>query len=277
MKLAQEQMDRLKAVEKELLKSFISVCEKLNLKYYLLGGTLLGAVRHKGFIPWDDDIDVGMPRADYEIFIKEGQKYLPEEYFIQARSTEPDFHACFAKIRNSKTTFLETPIRHFKVNHGVFIDIFPLDFCSSDPKVRKRQKRRINLCTMRIANEFFAPQRRRTLKSGLISLALKLRYPDYRKAVKSKEDIYKLCDTGEFLANFGGAWGEKEIVPAEWYAEGCDLEFEGLVVKAPKEYEKWLTQVYGDYMKLPPVEKRVIHHCVDVIDVDKPYTEYTNK
>ena len=104
-------LQELKRVELDILARFIQVCQQLDLRYYILQGTLLGAVRHQGFIPWDDDIDVGMPRADYEIFLREGQKLLGEPYFVQTFLTDPPFTANFAKIRNSNTTFVETSLR----------------------------------------------------------------------------------------------------------------------------------------------------------------------
>ena len=136
MKPTSEQTNRIKEIEIEIFKSFISVCEHLNLTYYVLDGTLLGAVRHKGFIPWDDDIDVGMPREDYEVFLREGQALLPEEYFIQTFDSDPEYLANYAKIRNNNTTFVETSVRHRKINHGVFIDVFPLDYCPEETKKR---------------------------------------------------------------------------------------------------------------------------------------------
>ena len=129
---------RLKEIELAIFRAFIDVCDKLNLKYYLLAGTLLGAVRHQGFIPWDDDIDVGMPREDYEIFVEKGQALLPKEYFIQTFKTDPDYAANFAKIRNCGTTFLETSVRNCNINHGVFIDVFPLHVYSADKTAQKR-------------------------------------------------------------------------------------------------------------------------------------------
>ena len=98
--------EQLQVAVLDIFKEFLCVCEKLNLKYYLLGGTLLGAVRHKGFIPWDDDIDVGMLREDYEVFLAHAQELLPDHLFLQTYKTDPGYHHVFAKIRNSNTTFL---------------------------------------------------------------------------------------------------------------------------------------------------------------------------
>lgn len=126
--LNEQQRAELKKCQLEMLKAFAAVCEKLGISYFLDGGTLLGAVRHKGFIPWDDDIDVGMLRADYERFFAEGQALLPEHYFIQNISTDPQYTANFAKMRDSRTTYIETTLGRKRINHGVFIDIFVLDY-----------------------------------------------------------------------------------------------------------------------------------------------------
>ena len=119
--------EALKKKELEILKNFISCCEKMNLTYYIAFGTLLGAIRHKGFIPWDDDVDVCMPREDYDRFIREGGKYLPENYFIQTMESDPKYALNFAKLRDSNTTLFEKHVIDVDINHGVFIDIFPLD------------------------------------------------------------------------------------------------------------------------------------------------------
>ena len=277
MELTSTELQKLKVIELELLKDFIMVCEQLNLKYYIIAGTLIGAIRHQGFIPWDDDIDVAMPREDYEVFMREGQELLSNDYFVQCLKTEPDLPICFAKIRNSNTTFIETSIKDFDINHGVYIDVFPLDFCPTDEKIRKRQKKKINLLTMRICDEMYLPNSKMSIKTKLVTFLLKLRYPNYRTAVKAKEKQYKLCKNSNLLVNFGGAWGDREIVPAEWFAEACDLDFEGVTVKGPREYDKLLTQIYGDYMTPPPVEKRTTHHFATVVDTGVPYTEYVKK
>lgn len=268
---------RLKEIELAIFRAFIDVCDKLNLKYYLLGGTLLGAVRHQGFIPWDDDIDVGMPREDYEIFVEKGQALLPKEYFIQTFKTDPDYAANFAKIRNCGTTFLETSVRNCNINHGVFIDVFPLDVYSADKTAQKRFSFKKTLLTIRVSTAFYLPSGTKSFKIKIANALLSVIYPSYQRAIRARERLYTSFKSGTLIANHSGAWGVKEIVPAEWYGEGKILTFEGLTVRAPAHYELWLTQVYGDYMQLPPVEKRVTHHYTDVIDLDTPYTKYMKK
>lgn len=277
-----EQLQALKACQIDMLKAFLEVCGQLSLRYYLVGGTLLGAVRHRGFIPWDDDIDVAMPREDYEIFLREGQKHLPEYYFLQSHHSEPDYHLNFAKIRDSRTTFVEYAVRKRKINHGAYIDIFPLDAYPEDPKMAADMERIQKMFRRRLRAEVeIHPAVRHSLpvEMGLYVLCAfyKLHWPDYRKALEQRENLHKSVTGGALWANHCGAWGKKEIMPREWYGEGTVLSFEGLEVMGPEHWDKWLTQVYGDYMQLPPVEKRVGHHYTEIIDLDAPYTQYMKK
>ena len=278
--LTYEQLTKLKEIELAMFKEFIAVCEKLNIKYYLLGGTLLGAVRHKGFIPWDDDIDVGLLREDYEKFIAHAQELLPEKYFVQNFRTDPEFPTNITKIRNSHTTFRENSIKNCNVNHGVFIDVFPLDYYPEDVKKQKAIERKKKRLLIRIIFPSFSfSSRKKAIAAKIISAAIKMMHPfsTYRDAVKIREKLYSSTKKSAYIANHSGAWGEKEIVPAEWYGEGCILEFEGMKVIAPAQYDNWLTRVYGDYMTLPPEEKRIARHHIDVFDLEKPYTVYTKK
>jgi len=274
MIISDEQLYKLKQIELDIFKNFINVCQKLNLKYYLLGGTLLGAVRHEGFIPWDDDIDVGMPRKDYEVFISKGQEMLPKKYFIQNFYSDLDFPLNFTKIRDNETTFLETSVRKLNINHGVFIDVFPLDFYPNKEKERNRIKIKKKILDSRISSAFYFNKKRFSFKLCLLKVVSHMFYPSISKAVQKKEKLYKSVTDGKFLVNHSGAWGDKEVVPAEWYGEGCLLKFNGLEVVAPKEYDKWLSQVYGNYMIFPPEESRIPHHYIDIIDLEKSYLEY---
>lgn len=275
----QEQLEKMKALELSMLASFAEVCGKLSLRYYLVGGTLLGAVRHKGFIPWDDDIDVAMPREDYEIFLREGQKYLPEHCFLQCLNTDPAYAMNFAKIRDSRTTFVEYTVRKYPMNHGVFIDIFPLDNYPEGEKEQKNMDFQQKIFKYRTRAAVEVPKTARhsfPVELGLNTLAALscLRYPKLRKALEAREKLHKSVEPGTKWANYCGAWGKKEIMPASWYGRGTELTFEGLTVMGPEHWDKWLTQVYGSYMQLPPVEKRVGHHYAEAIDLETPCIEY---
>lgn len=274
MELNREDLSRLKETEFEMLKAFDELCKTLNLKYYLLGGTLLGAVRHKGFIPWDDDIDVGMLREDYEVFIKCAQSLLPPELFVQNFYTDPEFPHNFTKIRNSNTTFIETPVRNQKINHGVFIDIFPLDYYPEKPRAVKWFNIRNKWLSRAVRAYFYMPHVTAVPRVRAIDAVMKMMYPSVNKLIRKREKLYTAFKSGTRIANYSGAWGAKEIVPSEWYDTGAELEFEGLRTIGPKHYEKWLTQVYGDYMQLPPVEKRKGHHYTDAVSFDRPYTDF---
>ena len=155
-------MNEIQKVELNLLKEFVKVCEKNNLRYFMVGGSALGCVRHKGFIPWDDDIDVAMPREDYEKFMKM-QDELPSYCFIQNYKTDPHYIYNYGKLRDSRTTFIESYYKYHRINHGVWIDIFPLDGISSKMKPSKKFAPKLyyfwfNVCVMifsTIISKFF--------------------------------------------------------------------------------------------------------------------------
>ncbi|MBE5749750.1 MAG: LicD family protein [Clostridiales bacterium] len=267
-------MEKLKQIELNIFCEFIKICEELNLKYYVIGGTLLGAVRHKGFIPWDDDIDVCMMRDDYDIFVQKAQKILHEKYFVQTLNTEPNCPFNFCKIRDSETTFIEESIGHLNMNHGVYIDIFPLDYYPTNKREKKCFERKSLLYKILIAKIFYVKKESiiKKIKRNFIRIGTFF-YP-YKFAVKKREVLYKSVKNSSLVANLSGAWGEKEIFPKEWFGDGVVMEFEGVKVKAPKEYDYLLTQMYGDYMIPPRKEKQVAHHHCSIIDLDKSYKEY---
>jgi len=275
MYLDENDLKKMQSEELEIFKKTIEICERLNLRYFLLGGTLLGAVRHEGFIPWDDDIDIGMFREDYEIFISEAPKHLPENYFLQTHKSESSYINNFAKIRNSETTFIESAAKNLNINHGIFIDIFPLDFYPETNLKRIIFKIK-NWIYQRKLSEGFYVKTKKTLKTRVIDsifhkIFCKL---DVYETVAKREKLFKSCSNSTKIANHCGAWGEKEVVPIEWYGEGKTLMFEGICVNVPQDYESWLNKVYGNYMQLPPIEKRVTHHHTEIIDLEKSYIEY---
>ena len=274
-----EQLRKMKELEINMFAAFVEACRALNLRYYMVGGTLLGAVRHQGFIPWDDDIDVAMPRADYDVFCREGQRYLPDYMFLQCLETEPAYNANFAKIRDKRTTFVEYSVRKFPICHGVYIDIFPLDYYPDDSREQKKMDFQQVLFRRRTRAAVDVPPQARhrfPVELGLraVSALTCLRYPSFRKALAHREKLHTGVKPGSQWANYCGAWGKKEIMPGEWFGEGTVLSFEGMEVMGPVRYHEYLSQLYGDYMQLPPVEKRVGHHYAEFIDLDMPCGEY---
>lgn len=278
------QRRQLKQCELAMLQAFKEVCEQLDLKYYLVEGTLLGAVRHQGFIPWDDDIDVAMPRGDYERFLREAPTFLPAHYFVQSLDSEPAYHANFAKIRDCRTTFIESSVKARPINHGVYIDIFPLDYVPRHALARRIVRKANQFCEIRIAQVFTLPLQSqhkpalmRCIRGAIGKLGARLLFPTLRRAVIVQKSLYMACRQSDRYVNYCSTWRERESMPVAWYGEGVLLSFEGIPMRVPSEYDKWLTQVYGNYMTPPPVEQRVGHHYAEVIDLERPYTAYVRK
>ncbi len=272
MILEKGELRKLQQIELQTFKVFIDVCEKLNIKYYLIAGTLLGAVRHKGFIPWDDDIDVGIMRDDYERFLIEAPKLLPDHLFLQTYKSDNGYPQIFAKIRNNNTAFIETSVQKNKMNHGIFIDIFPLDYC--DLKKRKSFSFKIKEKFLAIRSTSLFSNMKLSLKAKIARIISCVICPSLKQSLSKREDLYRSMQNCNHIINFSGVYGEREIMPKEWYGDGEKLNFEGLEVTVPKFYEKWLSQVYGNYMQFPPVEKRVTHHDTIIIDTEKSYLDY---
>lgn len=276
--ISDEKLAELKICELNILKCFISICDKIGVRYFLVGGTLLGAVRHKGFIPWDDDIDVGMFRSDYEIFISEAPKLLPDYYFLQNSKSDNQFPYCFSKIRDSRTTFIESVMKGLDINHGVFIDIFAFDSYPESRFSKFLLEAKKKVLKTRIEKEFYYNEPlQRTMIGRMIEKYALIRYPKMHDALRAQDKLFQSCKESPFVTNYSGAWGKREIVKKNLLEESCILEFEGIKVIAPKYYHEYLTNVYGDYMKLPPVEQQVGHHYTEYIDLKKPYTFYINK
>ena len=270
-----EQLNEIKKRELEILKAVTDVCDRLGTEYFIVQGTLLGAVRHGGFIPWDDDVDIGMMRPDYDRFISGAQALLPEGLFLQNRYTEPNYPHGFAKVRFTRSAFVEYSCRKLDIDHGIFIDVFPFDRYPDDPiraavlntkKLLLRYRVRSMLCSP----ETRAPLPKRALQKLLCAVSRAV-YPDIEEALDKQTELYGSCKKGRRVISHGSPWGKRELIPAEWVEKTCTLSFEGLSVKAPAGYREYLAKVYGDYMKLPPEEKRVSHHEVFYLNTSRAY------
>lgn len=275
MDLTDQQINELRQVELEILRNCIRTFEQLHIQYFVVQGTLLGAVRHHGFIPWDDDIDIGMLREDYEIFLREGKAFLPAHYFIQTHDTDPAYPHGFAKVRNSNTAFVETTCKNLPMNHGIYIDIFPFDYYPDGKLARVKFETQKLLLRYRIRCSLYIPDDdKRSVKNFIrscIKRVSKIVYPSLDVALEKQVQLYQREKSGRYRINNGSPWGKRECIPAEWLDTVTTMKFEGMDVNAPIQYKAYLTHVYGDYMTLPPPEKRIPHHFICALDFAKPY------
>lgn len=269
-------MKKVWAVELNLLDYFDKLCREHNLRYFICYGSLLGAVRHQGFIPWDDDIDVVMFRDDYEKLNVIAREVAESPYFFQNSYTDTMIWA-FAKLRDSRTTAIEFPAFPPEFHQGIFIDIFPLDDVpdgiSMKPIVGEMQRE--------IWMSIVEPERLKGLIDRGQRLALEadillglLRMP-IRERMKMFEDFnvsrFGTSSRVNFLTeNFVG----NPYMLREWFADTVYLPFENRMVPAPAAYESLLSCLYGDYMT--PVQIPNMHEGI-FLDPDAPYTQYMKK
>lgn len=261
--LSNEDLSLLKKRQTEILKAFMQACETLNLKWYVFSGTMLGAVRHKGYIPWDDDLDTAMPIEDYVALLEKGQKVLGPHFFVQDYSTDPEYVRHFAKIRMNGTSYIEQGTEDLNINQGIFIDIFPL-FGLPKSKIARWfflfKFRIINkrICTHKSASFFI----RFVTACSTFFLS--------RKYLKKKRMalMTKYCPSKTGFVSAGADL--RMVYPIHCLTGYVDGQFEGLTVRLPVEYDYFLTATYGDYMTPPPPEKRCGHHyCLDFDPGDK--------
>ena len=256
-----------------LISEFDRVCKKLDIPYILFAGTMLGAVRHKGFIPWDDDLDVLMLREDYERLLSEAEDVIDSERFYLQKEFSEHWPMFFSKLRLNGTTCLETyHPRDPEAHCGVYIDIFPCDSASRYKLGRKIQ--------------FYASK---------VVIAKSLKRRGYETESKLKKLFMNFCSvlpTSPFLrmtkhgskdskyvhSFLGGAASfEKNIYLREYITERTEAEFEEMMLPVPVNYDPLLRAIYGDYSRIPPEEERKIKKHAVLVDLDRPYEYYRDE
>ena len=279
MKMDNENLRKVQLLQLKLVKFLKEICEDNDIKYLIVAGTLLGAVRHKGFIPWDDDLDVGMLRDDYEKFLKVCPLYLTDEICLQDWHSEKEFPGAYAKLRLKNTVYIERNSQYVNINKGIYIDIFPFDNTPNGRLSRFKQKL--------ISGSY---KKMLIAKSGSTpwSQIEKLKYLCYKllkgwSSLFSFDFLHMKLDKcmmkynslqTEKITAFGGAYGyDKETIEKEWVRNTIQIEFENTMLPAPALYDKYLTYFYGEYMTPPPENKRYNRHMI----IDVNFGDYENE
>lgn len=264
-------------IQEKILNVFnylLSVLDKHGLKYVACGGTVLGAVRHKGFIPWDDDIDIYMPRADYEIFLQLKDEVKKDGYDIVSEADE-GYYLPFAKIVDKGTSIWEYEENPYIL--GVYVDIFPLDEFDQKNGIAKKQAKYCKwferywnslkqIPFVKIYNNLLRRDYNNVI-IGLMSklLSKKLAYKfflSYKKKCIGQKGPWCVC-----LSTWTG-----KIFKTEWFEKAVEMPFENIMIKVPRDYGDYLKLLYDDYMTLPPVEERVSNHFRYFIDIHQRWT-----
>ena len=261
--------DELRALQNELLcilKEIDQICKRNDIKYFAVGGTLLGAVRHHGFIPWDDDIDIGMLRSDYNKFISIAKKELPNDYFILNFNENNHFPASFTKVCKKNTTFVEYETRKLKYPHCLFVDIMRYDKTFDDSNKRTKHLKKGKMYHQLFKSKMLwgvsslSSAKKKKLGKVVRPILHILLSPFpkkfiYNKMIKSMSKYNNLIE-GEPIT----FWSEERFAnPAKCYFPLVISSFEDIEIPIPNNYDVILKKQYGNYMELPPKEKRVSH------------------
>lgn len=259
-------IDEVKKIQYQILCHVKHVCDENNLKYYLYAGTMIGAARHNGFIPWDDDIDLMMPRTDMiklTELLRDGETYRSFSYWLN-----DDYYFPFVKISDTRTEIKELNARQIK-GLGANIDIFPIDFFPDSEeerdKIVKKCLRYRKMISFAINDpEPFSLNPKQAAKCVIFAVARMLSWKRPLKKLVNMAEKASSAANPKYAGVMVWGYGTKEIVPVEVFSDTTEMLFEQEMFKCPIGYDEHLRSMYGDYMKLPPESKRVTHHSYDV-------------
>ena len=255
---------KLQLTELEMLMDIDKLCRKNKIRYFLVGGTLLGAVRHKGFIPWDDDIDIAMPREDYEKFINLCTKkdILGEKYFLHCDETDEKYYNPFIKVKKNNTTFAEKSIEKIDTHKGIFIDIFPYDYVpKQDSPLQKIQSilvKNIQATVYVKCNINDSKEQKRKILYKIFNM---FSTTTLKKMSRTISTIFNKNEANKYVVSLTGCFPYyKETLLKEKVFPLKEIEFEGHNFFGLQDNDYYLEKIYGNYMKLPPKNQRMTHN-----------------
>lgn len=271
-----ELLDIIHPIQIRIADEVKRICEKHNIQYFMIAGTTLGAIRHQGFIPWDDDIDFGMLRKEYQKFMDVAKYELSSEYFLQTWHTDPNYGLPFAKIHYKKSKLIASnQPKSMQQNSGIFIDIFPYDFISRDTKIRKNVWNRYQYIArlLKLKNNYKLNTNSLIKKMAIYGLQLQANLQSRQKLIEHLEAIEAECNKqhhpSNLLITLGGWYGyEKEVMELDWCTNLNDKTFETSSYPCQVDYDAYLKHLYTDYMKLPPEDQRYNQHGLISIELE---------
>lgn len=265
-------LDALHRVHLEALLEIDRICRKHGIGYFIIAGTLLGAVRHGGFIPWDDDLDIGMMRGEYERFLQVAPRELAERYFLQTWRDDPGYFFPYAKVRVNNTRFVEHISRLAPCHQGIFVDVFPFDNAPDSPLWRRLHHSLTKMLRVAaLARSAYDPPQGALRHGTYKVLQVVTRLLPLAFWMSLEQWGMRLCRNGHSrdVVNIGGAYGyRRECLPRAFFQELADIPFEGVPICSPKRFHEYLSTFYGDYMTPPPPDKRYNRHGVDELCFD---------
>ena len=250
------ELDEIKKIELDILLYIDKLCKKNSIKYFLAYGTLIGAVRHNGFIPWDDDIDITMPRPDYEKFIRVMKNESDIYKLICLENCQNDYSYPFAKVYDSRTNIHEA-WRPMKEELGIYVDILPLDGLGNERKEVNNNANKL----LKLAKQiwYMDTVKGKNFKGNILNAIGRKNLNRCFKHISKKNNYYNT----QYVGMLTWPSDQIEIIEQKYYIENIDGVFEGFSFPIPKYYDIILSNIYGNYMELPPKEEQTLKHPFD--------------